>query len=87
MRRGTLVLVVLLCFIGWMKVHETLLGRLGPIRYEQILGALLGVPSSQQAMIMMLQLTNKAHQIKSIKFSETWQNNIQTGKYLKFLKK
>jgi hypothetical protein len=33
MRRGTLVLVVLLCFIGWMKVHETLLGRLGPIRY------------------------------------------------------
>ena len=25
---------------------------------EQILGALLGVPSSQQAMIMMLQLMN-----------------------------
>ena len=33
MRHGTLVLVVLLCFMGWMKDHETLLGRLGPIRY------------------------------------------------------
>jgi len=28
------------------------------IMEEQILGALLGVPSSQQAMIMMLQLMN-----------------------------
>jgi len=28
------------------------------IMVEQILGALLGVPSSQQAMIMMLQLMN-----------------------------
>jgi hypothetical protein len=32
MKHGTLVLLVLLSFMGWMKVHETLLGRLGPIR-------------------------------------------------------
>jgi hypothetical protein len=38
------------------------------IMEEQILGALLGVPSSQQAMIMMLQLMNMVSLLVEILF-------------------